>query len=331
MRLKQYFRELSFFAGFARNTTSHDEKIISALGGFTGITLVAWLTHQFALWGLIDTPSSYLLVASMGASAVLLFAVPHGALSQPWPVFGGHIVSAFVGITILKTCGDSSWAAGLAVGLAIGSMYYLRCIHPPGGATALTAIIGGPVIADLGYMYVWLPIAINSVIILLVAIAFNWAFKWRRYPAHLAYKMNQRKHVATHVSEFELTQEDFAAAMRELDSYVDITTESLTDLLDLATQHAVRHSTHPEEIIAGRIYSNGKLGKGWSIRQVIDTSPNYTHPRKDKVIFKVLAGDGSFDTGICLRSEFKQWARFEVVQEANQWIAITNPTDETPT
>src|SRR5690625_7242859 len=82
------------------------------------------------------------MLASMGATAVLLFAVPHGALSQPWAVVGGHVVSAIVGVTCQLLIPNLFWAAALSVGVAVAAMYYLRCIHPPGGATALAAEIG---------------------------------------------------------------------------------------------------------------------------------------------------------------------------------------------
>ena len=71
-------------------------------------------------------------------------------------------------------------------------MYYTRCIHPPGGATALAAVIGGPNIHALGYQYTLTPIAINTAIILLVGLLFNALFHWRRYPAFLLSKETEK-------------------------------------------------------------------------------------------------------------------------------------------
>jgi CBS domain-containing membrane protein len=102
--------------------------------------------HRF-----IDLEGAALIVASMGASAVLLFAVPHAPLSQPWPLIGGHVVSALVGVICAKVILNAPLAAALAVSLAIGSMHYFRCIHPPGGVTALTAVIGGASVDSLDY------------------------------------------------------------------------------------------------------------------------------------------------------------------------------------
>ena len=91
------------------------------------------------------------IVPSVGTSAVLLFAVPHSALGQLWNVIGGHLISAAIGVACYQWLPSNGIAAGASVGLAIGAMYYTRCIHPPGGATALAAVIGGQNIHALGY------------------------------------------------------------------------------------------------------------------------------------------------------------------------------------
>lgn len=320
------WNECKQYLGIATNTTSHGEKLISLIGGFFGILAVFTFTQLLVAQNWLDLPASYLVVTSMGASAVLLFVVPHGALAQPWAVIGGHVLSALIGVTAATFLGTSAWVGAFAVGSAIGLMYYARCIHPPGGATALTAVVGGASVTDLGYSYLIIPILANVLIILIVAIVFNAVFTWRRYPAHLAHKLKpilptSSVNTQAGARQFELTQEDFAAAMQELDSFVDITTDGLIDLLELAKQHAEKNITHPDTIIAGHIYSNGKLGQLWSIRQVIDAGEE-SHPEKDRVIYKVLAGHGNYETGICLRSEFRQWARFEVEKHNSQWVKV---------
>ena len=107
-----------------------------------------------------------LLVAPMGASAVLLFAVPASPLAQPWSIIGGNIVSATVGVACASWIADPVGAAALAVALAICAMFALRCVHPPSGAVALTAVLGGPAVHALGYRFVAEPIAIQSVTLL---------------------------------------------------------------------------------------------------------------------------------------------------------------------
>lgn len=168
-------------AGIGAERAGHLEKWLSAAGGL------------FGLWAIISISQAELgdagaagLVASMGASAVLLFAVPHGALSQPWPLVGGHLVSALIGVAVAKVIPQMAMAAPVAVALAIGAMHYLRCIHPPGGATALSAVVGGETVHQLGFMYVLTPVMLNTLVILIVALVFNYPLRWRRYPAALS-------------------------------------------------------------------------------------------------------------------------------------------------
>lgn len=327
MTPKHLLNETRLLLGIERNTTSHTEKLISALGALLGILAVYWITRWCFPHGFLHTAGTLIMVTSMGASAVLLFAVPQGALSQPWAVLGGHLLSALVGVSCQQLFPDQTWTPALAVGIAVGVMHYTRCMHPPGGATALAAVIGGAEIYRLGYFYLLTPILINVASILSIAILFNAFFPWRRYPAHLTRRKLAKPTVAAE-RQFELTQEDFSAAMEELNSYVDVTSEGLTQLLELAKQHAEKNITHPEHIIAGRYYSNGKLGNLWSVRQVIDAAES-KDAAKDQIIYKVVAGAGSYATGICLRSEFRQWARFEVTlipngQTNGRWLKVVD-------
>lgn len=314
-----WLNEIRMLLGIERNTTSHLEKLLSALGAFLGIGAIWWGMHWYFPSGFMHSTGSLLMVTSMGATAVLLFAVPHGTLSQPWAVLGGHTLSALVGVSCQLLFPDQFWTPALAVGLAVGAMYYGRCIHPPGGATALGAVLGGPELHQLGYYYVLFPVLTNLLFILLIALTFNGLFRWRRYPAHLSVRHPAKPAAA----ETEITQEDIAAAMEQLDSYMDIPAETLTELLELARLHAEKTSTHPAQIRVGCYYSNGKLGNLWSVRQVIDAAESPT-PTKDKVIFKVVAGAGAYATGICLRTEFRQWARFEVaLQDNGHWLKVS--------
>lgn len=224
--------------GVAQTPVSHVEKCVSALGGFAGIFGI-FIISQWA----VGSNAAALIVASMGASAVLLFAVPHGPLSQPWPVFGGHIISAIVGVSCAKFIPEAILAASIAVGAAIGLMYYLRCIHPPGGATAISAVIGGEAIHDLGYLYVITPVLLNVVIILLIAIAFNYVFSWRRYPAYL--HQSPATASSPQASVPQIAHEDFVYALSEIDSFIDISERDLLRIYDLATQKSKPHHQTP--------------------------------------------------------------------------------------
>ena len=157
--------------GIELSPVSHRERLVSALGGLLGILLV-YVVSRFAL----DGTSSPIMSFSMGSTAVMLFAVPHGPLSQPWPLLGGHLLSGLIGITCLLHVPEPMLAGSLAVGLSIGAMHYLRCLHPPAGATALVAAMGGDTVRALGYGFVAAPVMLNVLIILSVAIVFNFLF-----------------------------------------------------------------------------------------------------------------------------------------------------------
>jgi len=223
------FNILKHWLGLDGASPSHTEKLISGLGAFCGIFATYWISSRF----LGDT-SSLLLVASMGAGAVLLFAVPHGQLSQPWPATGGHLVSSAIGISINMLIDNPFLAAALAVSLAIVGMHYLRCIHPPGGATALIAVIGGPDIHAMGFAFM-LPVMLNALSIVAVALLFNYPFKWRRYPASLTAKK------ASAIPMAELSVQDIEQAIHELDLTIDITEDELLELYRLAKE---KHAPH---------------------------------------------------------------------------------------
>jgi CBS-domain-containing membrane protein len=238
---KGVFMSLSEFLdiiGFSRQKINYKEKFISTIGGFLGILGI----FMSSKW-LLDPEVSLMIVPSMGASAVLLFAAPHAPFSQPWNVMGGHAISAIIGVACWKWIPDLTVAASASVGLAIGAMYFARCIHPPGGATALAAVIGSDKLHNLGFAYEYEPILLNATSILLVAIAFNWAFKWRRYPAQLHVR---DKTSVTKAQEYEpIKHEDFVYALSHIDTYVDITEEDLLQIYKLATRRHVESSTTP--------------------------------------------------------------------------------------
>jgi CBS domain-containing membrane protein len=169
--------------GIAPSGVGLREVAVSGFGGCVAIAAVVYICGRFA-----GAQSGTLLVASMGASAVLLFAVPHGPLSQPWAVLGGHGCSALIGVGCAALISDVPLAGALAVGASIALMQVLRCVHPPGGATALSAVIGGPAVHALGLRYVLTPVLLNAMVIVGVAVAFNSLLGVRRYPAFFAGK-----------------------------------------------------------------------------------------------------------------------------------------------
>ncbi|MBI5090617.1 MAG: HPP family protein [Actinobacteria bacterium] len=208
--------------GVELDEVSAKEKLVSAVGGMIAIGVVALITRRA-----LGLDGSAMLIASMGASAVLLFAVPHGQLSQPWPVLGGHVVSAVLGVTAWQLIGRFELAAAVAVGSAIGVMHVLKCIHPPGGATALTAVIGGANVHALGYGFVLRPVLLNAALMVVIAVAFNAMFPWRRYPA-AATGRPRRTGAGPAPSHAQVL-----AALRSIDSFVDVNEDDLVRLVQL--------------------------------------------------------------------------------------------------
>ncbi|HEY0720779.1 MAG TPA: HPP family protein [Gammaproteobacteria bacterium] len=213
------------------NHASHNERLISAAGGFIGILAVLWISSR-----MLDQQGAAMIIASMGASAVLLFAVPHSAFSQPWAVVGGHVIAALIGVTCARMIGDPFIAAALAVGLAVGAMYYLRCLHPPGGATALVGVMGGEAVQQLGYGFVVTPVLVNAAILMAVAVLVNLPFAWRRYPAGLARTAETGQDDVVAQKPL-IAHEDLVYALSQLDSFIDVSEEDLIRIYTLAVHH----------------------------------------------------------------------------------------------
>ena len=170
---------MTWFASFLPVSTSVSfmERLRGSIGALLGIGLTGLLC-TLALGGSLATP---MLIAPMGASAVLLFAVPSSPLAQPWSIIGGNLVAALVGVSAARLLPGSLIAAPAAISVAIALMLTLRCLHPPSGAVALTAVLGGPAVVAMGYRFVLWPVLLNTAVITLVAIGYNNATR-RRYP-----------------------------------------------------------------------------------------------------------------------------------------------------
>jgi len=150
----------------------------SWLGSFLGIGAVALLHYK-----LLDQQGLMLLLGSFGASAVLLYGAIRSPLAQPRNLLGGHVLSAVIGVTAFQWLGIYPWlAAAVAVSASIALMHLTRTLHPPGGATALIAVIGGQSVHKLGYLYVAMPVALGACIMLVIALVVNNIPKTRKYP-----------------------------------------------------------------------------------------------------------------------------------------------------
>ncbi|MBW2028058.1 MAG: HPP family protein [Deltaproteobacteria bacterium] len=155
-----------------------DEILWSWAGAFLGITPVAYLNYN-----ILEGTDLVMVIGSFGASAVLIYGAVKSPLAQPRNLIGGHVLSAVIGIICYKLFNMHMWlAASLAVATAIALMHATKTLHPPGGATALIAVIGSEKIHDLGYLYALIPVGAGALIMLIVALIVNNISKNRQYP-----------------------------------------------------------------------------------------------------------------------------------------------------
>lgn len=226
----------NLFAYFfpSQGTISHHERFLSGLGAFAAVLVVALVSQYYS-----ETAHFPFLAASMGASTILLLAAPHSPVSQPWPLLGGHMVAALVGVTCVRYVPNLYLAAALAVGLTVVIMLYLRCLHPPGGGTALLVVIGGPKVIDMGYQFALTPLLFNLVLLLVMGLLVNRLIPGRRYPYSLSLPAATAV-TAKGVAKLGFNQDDLLAALRKIDAYIDVTGEDLNRIYSLATIHAHR-------------------------------------------------------------------------------------------
>ncbi len=150
----------------------------SWIGAFIGITPIAWLNYNY-----FSGNDFVYIIGSFGASAVLIYGAVRSPLAQPRNLVGGHVLSAFIGVASWQLFYTCPWfAAAFSVATAIAVMHFTQTLHPPGGATALIAVIGSDKIHDLGFLYVLIPVGLGVMIMLIVALIINNMAKNRKYP-----------------------------------------------------------------------------------------------------------------------------------------------------
>lgn len=150
----------------------------SWIGAFAGIALVSYCSFE-----ILAGSDRILLIASFGASAVLIYGALKSPLAQPRNLIGGHVISAVIGVACYRYCFFNPWFVSvLAVSTAIAVMHITGTLHTPGGATALIAVIGSEKIHALGYIYAFVPVGAGALMMLAVALVINNIPGSRRYP-----------------------------------------------------------------------------------------------------------------------------------------------------
>lgn len=178
MKLSEYLHKMRGTTRGSPPRVSNEEIFWSWTGAFLGIAMVAWVNRLF-----FEGTDLTMMIGSFGATAVLVYGAVRSPLAQPRNLLGGHIISAFIGVACWKLFHQFPWfAEAAAVATAIAVMHLTRTLHPPGGATALIAVIGSPAIHKLGFWYVLMPATLGPLILLVVALLVNNIPASRRYP-----------------------------------------------------------------------------------------------------------------------------------------------------
>lgn len=187
-KIKRSYRKTRYIL-YKETLIDYKEHFWSFLGSFVGIGILAYLeSSQFTGSDVVY------LIGSFGASSVLIYGIIQSPFSQPRNLIGGHLISAFIGVTVNKLVPDIVWiTAPLAVSLSIIFMQITKTLHPPGGATALIAVTGSAQIKGLGYMYVISPVLVGVLILFVIALIFNNITSSRSYPSHSTYHKHYHK------------------------------------------------------------------------------------------------------------------------------------------
>lgn len=155
---------------------SHTEAIVSAVAAALTIVANAWISHY-----VLPPEYQVFLAASMGASTLLAMVAYRSPMSQPWAILGGHLVAAVMGLVSVLFVKEVVMAAAAAMALTILAQLVLRCLHAPGGGTALLPVLGGGAILEEGFGFVFV-VVVNSLVLIVFAIIFNNLHPGRRYP-----------------------------------------------------------------------------------------------------------------------------------------------------
>ncbi len=228
---------------------NNKERFRATLGALLGIFITAVLCYFF-----VASQTILYVIAPMGASAVLLFALPSSPLAQPWSVLVGNMVSAVVGVACFSFIANISVAAAVSVAAAIALMFLTRSLHPPGGAIALYAVLGGSDIHSLGFSYALVPVGINSLVLIIAAMVFNNLTR-HPYPhkQHLDQVNVHNTHDAVPTRRAGVNSHDLDVVLQQYNEVLDISREDLEFLIKKTEMESYRRRF--EQITCGDIMS----------------------------------------------------------------------------
>lgn len=209
------------------------ERILSGVGALCGLAISSLIS-----WYVLGGINAW-YIAPMGASSVLLFAVPNSPLAQPWNVIIGNILAGVIGVTCTQLLSDSTTAFSLAVGFAIFMMMTTDSLHPPSGAVAITAVLGGDAVHRLGFHFILYPVLLNSILLLVFAVFFNRLIG-RHYP--LTAHLNERSKDPTPTQKVSIQPKDIEYALDHHTELLDISQYDLEKIILQAQVHANERS-----------------------------------------------------------------------------------------
>ncbi|MCP9338527.1 HPP family protein [Stutzerimonas xanthomarina] len=231
--------------------TPFSARPVEWLRAATGIGLALLLVIPLSAW-VFGMSVALPLAAPAAASAVLLFVAPSSPFAQPWSVIVGSLLATAIGIAMGASPLSMALAAGLAGALAIICLFGLRCLHPPGAALALVAVVGGPELHVYGFQLLY-PVAFNSLLLVTVALIYN-NLSGHPYPKPRLPKGNLHHTQDPLPSErMSFSEDDVERALVDFGEYVDITRDDLAQLIKQTEKHALRRSMG--EITAADIMS----------------------------------------------------------------------------
>ena len=216
--------------------TSPKEWLRAGIGALLGLFLAGWLTSMAYGPGI-----ALHLLGPLAASAVLVFAVHSGPLAQPWPVLGSYALAGAVGLAMRQGFGPELWVAAAALGISILVMCLLRCLHPPGGGVAVSAVLADPGLTALGD-HLLQPVLLNALILVTVAVLCN-RLTGVRYPKGAVIRKDlHHTHDPLPTERVGVRSEDLDHALEELGEFVDVTRDELERIILATEQHALQRS-----------------------------------------------------------------------------------------
>jgi CBS domain-containing membrane protein len=288
-------------------------RILACLAALVGIFLtglIGALLHG-------DSEALPWIVAPIGASAVLVFAVPASPMAQPWPVIGGNSLSALTGFAVGAALGHGAIACGIGVGLAIGVMSVTRSLHPPGGAAALTGVIGGSLVSDAGWWFPLAPVAINAVVLVAVGWAFH-RFSGHPYPHRKAPAPPTQDPLPT--VRVGVRDDDLDAVLARVGETFDIDREDLRALLS-QLELQVLSRRHPD-LTCGEIMSRDVI----SVPRAVDPAVARELLLDSGVRLLPVLGDGERPVGgVGLRELARPATSVEEVMTAPLTVTPAEP------